>query len=700
MQIVLFHYSYLMKKVLSFILICLFAHFMLNASPVDTLTARIAASHFLSQHGATRSDHSLQMAYQLNDAAQNPCVYVFNSEGGGFVVMAADNSVLPVLGYSTTGHFDTDDIPSNVAAWLDAYRIAVSDIAAGASTRAYPTMEAAWQQLLADIPTAPSREVVVGPLLTTTWNQSPYYNQLCPGTGNNRAITGCVATAMGQIMRYWQWPAQGHGHHTYVANYAAYGYADYGTQYANFGEATYNYNLMPNYLNSNSSNNQVGEVAKLLYHCGVSVNMMYSPSASGANSENVPGAMHNYFGYTSSTFQYKSGETSWVNALKAQLNADRPVYYSGSGDDGGHAFVCDGYDEDNYFHFNWGWSGSHNGYFAVSNLNPGSYVFNSYQGAIFNLEPDLCYPYPEISISGNTVMADANSSVTLTAPEGVSYQWSDNSTTQSITVSPAVPKYYTVTVTDTAGCHNTASTWVTFADGCEITFHLHDSYGDSWQGNAIQVYNQVRKIAEITLDDGSDTTITLPVISGELALKWKLGNYPEECSFEIGGHCLEYNYPEAPQNSGVFLVTQLFCGDIVTEFSVETEENSYTWNNEIYFTSGDYTQTFTSQFGCDSTAILHLSVQSNGIAEHHANPLIALYPNPTNDKFNVHYPTNGVLLDNIEIQLFDAFGKSLLRVPITGETTEINLSGFASGVYLVKCMNNDCVLTVGKVVKR
>ena len=689
-----------MKRIIFFALSFIFATFMLNASPVDTLTARQAAANFLSQHGQTRSANALQLAYQLSDAQQTPCVYIFNSEGGGFVVTAADNSVLPVLGYSTTGHFDTQNIPSNVAAWLDSYRDAVSDIAAGASTRAYPTMEEAWQQLLANEPAAPSREVVVGPLLTTTWNQSPYYNQLCPGTGNNKAITGCVATAMGQIMRYWQWPAQGHGSHTYVANYGDYGYADYGSLYANFGEATYNYNLMPDYLNSSSSSNQIGEVAKLLYHCGVSVNMMYSPSASGANSENVPSAMHNYFGYTSSTFQYKSGETSWVNALKTQLNADRPVYYSGSGDDGGHAFVCDGYDEDNYFHFNWGWSGSHNGYFAVSNLNPGSYVFNTYQGAIFNLEPDLCYPYPEISISGNTVMADANSSVTLTAPEGVSYQWSNNSTDQSITVSPAVPKYYTVTVTDTAGCRNTASTWVTFADGCEITFHLHDSYGDSWQGNTIQVFNRVTKIAEITLDDGSDATITLPVISGELALSWKLGNYPEECSFEVNGHCFEYICTDAPQSTGVFFVTQLFCGDIVTEFSVETEDGQYTWNDITYYESGDYQQTFTTPLGCDSTAILHLTLHTNGIA----NPLfttpITLYPNPTNNKFTVQYPTNGISLDNAEIQLFDAFGKLLLRVPVTGETTEIDLSDFASSIYLVKWMTDGNVMAVGKVVKR
>lgn len=693
-----------MKKILSLSLFFVFSIFMINAHPVDTLTARQAAANFLAQHGQMRSVGSMQLAYQLDDVQQTPCVYVFNSEGGGFVVMAADNSVLPVLGYSTEGHFDAEDIPSNMAAWLATYRDAVSDIAAGANERAYPTMEGAWQQLLDAEPVATSREVVVGPLLSTTWSQSPYYNNLCPGTGSNKAVTGCVATAMGQIMRYWQWPLQGHGHHSYVANYAQYGYADYGTQYADFGSATYNYNAMPNALTSNSSSIQVGQIAQLLYHCGVSVNMMYGPNASGANSENVPAAMQNYFGYKSSTFQYKNGESAWVNGLKAQLNADRPVYYSGSGDDGGHAFVCDGYDEDNYFHFNWGWQGSYNGYFAVSNLNPGSYEFNTYQGAIFNLEPDPCYPYPDIAITGNTVMADANSSVTLTAPEGVSYQWSNNSTTQSITVSPSTPKFYTVTVTDTNGCRNTASTWVTYADGCEITFHMHDSYGDSWQGNAIQVFNRVQKIAEITLSDGSDTTITLPVISGELALKWKLGNYPEECSFEMSGNCLEYSFPTVPQSSGVFLITQLYCGDIHTEFTVETEENQYTWNNETYYSSGNYTQTFTSQFGCDSTVTLHLTLHSNGIAENGMTSL-TLYPNPTTGMVNVQCTMNNEQLGNAEIQVLDMYGRLLDVVGISDargaslQTMEIDLSNYANGLYVLKAIHDGKVVSMGKVVK-
>lgn len=694
-----------MKKILSLFLFFFIGTFLLNASPVDTLTARQAAANFLSQHGQMRSVGSMQLAYHLDDAQQTPCVYIFNSEGGGFVVMAANNSVLPILGYSTDGHFDAENIPSNMAAWLATYRDAVSDIAAGANERAYPTMEGAWQQLLDAEPVAASREVVVGPLLSTTWSQSPYYNNLCPGTGSNKAVTGCVATAMGQIMRYWQWPTQGHGHHSYVANYAQYGYADYGSQYADFGSATYNYNAMPNALTSSSSSTQVGQIAQLLYHCGVSVNMMYGPNASGANSENVPAAMQNYFGYKSSTFQYKNGESAWVNGLKAQLNADRPVYYSGSGDDGGHAFVCDGYDEDNYFHFNWGWQGSYNGYFAVSNLNPGSYEFNTYQGAIFNLEPDPCYPYPDIAITGNTVMADANSSVILTAPEGVSYQWSNNSTEQSITVSPSVPKFYTVTVTDTNGCRNTASTWVTYADGCEITFHMHDSYGDSWQGNAIQVFNRVQKIAEITLSDGSDTTITLPVISGELALKWKLGNFPEECSFELSGNCLEYSFPTVPQSSGVFLITQLYCGDIHTEFTVETEEDHYTWNNETYYSSGDYNQSFTSQFGCDSTVTLHLTLQTTGIAENGISNL-SLYPNPTTGMVNVQCAMNNEQWENAEIQVLDVYGRLLDVVGISDargaspQTAAIDLSNYATGIYFVKLVKDGRVTAVKKVLKQ
>lgn len=680
------------KNIFTFVSLFVMGMATLMAAPVDTALVRQAAGNFLTQRDGVRQAAPMQLAYQLDGSTQQPCVYVYNRVGGGYVVMAADDQVRPVLGYSLDGAFDAATAPANLLAWLESYRTAVEDLSAG--TRAYPSMAAAWQALLEGTAPAGSRDVVVEPLLVTTWNQSPYYNRLCPGSGSNKAITGCVATAMGQIMRYWQWPAQGNGQHSYVANYSDYGYGDYGTLEVDYSAATYDYTLMPALLNSSTPIDQVNEVAKLLYHCGVSVNMMYSPSASGANSENVPNAMRRYFGYGPSTFNYKgSNETAWINALKGELNAERPVYYSGSGDDGGHAFVCDGYDEDNFFHFNWGWQGSHNGYFAVSDLNPGSYVFNTYQGGIFGLEPDPCYPYPEIAISGNTVMADENSSVTLTAPAGASYAWSTGEHTQSITVAPSVPKYYTVTVTDEGGCANTASTWVTFADGCEITFHLHDSYGDGWQGCHIKVFNRVVKIAEVTLEEGADIDITLPVVSGELALKWHNGNYPEETSFEVSGHCLELAYPEAPQTS-VFLITELYCGDIVTEFDATADGSGYEWNGNTYTESGDYTQVFTNQAGCDSTVTMHLTITA-GVNDNTAGD-VRISPNPTSGTSLLTVPAATA---PTEARCYDAYGKLLFIQKIEEETTAIDLSAMSAGVYFLRLYRDGALLVTKKVVK-
>lgn len=680
-----------MRKSLFFSLFLTFICIDIFASPVDTTTAKLAATHFLAQHSdASRAAAPLQLSYQLDNAAQQACVYVFNRAGGGFVITSADDHVLPVLGFSVDGEFRTENMPENIAYWLQTYCDAVTDLSAG--DRAYPSMAAAWQELLNNELPHPTREAVVFPMLATTWGQSPYYNALCPISSQGQAITGCVATAMGQIMRYWQHPSQGHGHHSYVDNLAEWGYEDYGTLYVDFGAATYDFSLMPEMLYFSSSQAQINEVAKLLYHCGVSVNMMYGTDGSGANSADVPNAMHKYFGYTSSTFYYKgSNENGWINLLKDELDAGRPVYYSGSGDDGGHAFVCDGYNDENYFHFNWGWQGAANGYFAVANLNPSSYEFNELQGAIFGLEPDSCYPYPEIQISGNTVMADANSSVTLIAPAGESYAWTGGGTTQSITVSPTVPKFYTVTVTDSEGCRNTASTWVTFADGCEINCHLHDSYGDGWQGNALQVFNRVTKIAEITLEEGGDTTITLPVIDGELALRWKLGDYPEECSYSVSGHCFEYTQ-NVITSSGIQLVTQLYCGDIATEFDITTEEPSYTWNDVTYTESGDYTQTFSNHAGCDSTVTLHLNLPA-GISDYGDADRLRVYPNPTTGVLNAEcdWP-------NCELRVFDVYGKLLFINKLDKSENRVDLSDCANGIYFLHVFADGTRVATRKVV--
>jgi len=188
-----------------------------------------------------------------------------------------------------------------------------------------------------------------GPLLETLWNQEPYYNDLCP---QNTPI-GCVATAMSQIMRYHQWPQNGIGWHKYE-------HTAYGTQYAHFEETTYSWSSMPIQLTSNSTNDEILAVATLCYHAGVSVDMNYDPEGSGAFSRDVLYALTNYFNYDPTTIQIhtfdSTNQTNWINMIKAEIDAGRPVYYAGSSDaSGGHAWVCDGYNDGNELHINWGW---------------------------------------------------------------------------------------------------------------------------------------------------------------------------------------------------------------------------------------------------------------------------------------------------------------------------------------------------------
>ncbi|MCX7697450.1 MAG: C10 family peptidase, partial [Bacteroidales bacterium] len=187
---------------------------------------------------------------------------------------------------------------------------------------------------------------------------------------------GCVATMMGMIMYYYRYPTQPTGFHSYQS--------PYGTLSINFNQHQYKYEEMPYKLQGENL-----MVAKLLFHCGVSVNMNYSPHGSGAYMDDVVEAMKTYFGYHSSIYlDYKDyySDNGWINKLKTELNAFRPIPYAGFDTTSGHAFVCDGYDEMNLFHFNWGWSGYFNGYYAINNLNPAS-NFSLGQQAIFN-----CYP--------------------------------------------------------------------------------------------------------------------------------------------------------------------------------------------------------------------------------------------------------------------------------------------------------------------
>ncbi len=376
-----------MKKITTLFAMMICAVVMM-ANPVEPEQASTVALHFMMRQmpTVTRSTECT-LAYTWSNDRSTTLFYVYNV-GGGFVIVAADDAVTPVLGYSTTGSFNPQNIPANCAAWLQGYADQIA-IVKEHHLSAPAKVSTEWTELVEGRePVRSGNTRAVAPLLTTTWNQWPYYNILCPEDPEvdeyfgGRVPTGCVATAMAQVINYHQWPAQGFGTHRYE-------YDDtYGIQEADFGSTTYRYDLMPEYLDEYSTPEQVNAVATLMRHCGVAANMIYGPEGSGAHYADARIALINHFGYDATiavrdqrthgiiintfnnTLYYSDDE--WRAMLKEELDAHNPILYDGSPSDlvgDGHAFVCDGYDANDYFHFNWGW-GYGGEYYAVGNLIP------------------------------------------------------------------------------------------------------------------------------------------------------------------------------------------------------------------------------------------------------------------------------------------------------------------------------------------
>ena len=369
----------------AFPLVMLLLAFMATAkaNPVDEARARQAATTFLNNNWAR--------TYGLTDvssAAGFDNLYVFTTESS-FVIMAADDRVQPVLGYSLTGQFVTENMPDNVRNWLQGYNDKVQ-AAIDQNLRALPLTTQQWNALTEGDPNFGRATTVVEPLVQTYWNQGNPYNLLCP----NSSVTGCVATAMAQVMKYWDYPSTGMGWHSYI-------HPNYGELRADFYSTTYDWTNMISSYSGSSTQAQREAVATLMYHCGVAVDMDYSPSGSGAYTSDVAVALRSYFNY-SSDLQCLSrssyDDATWIAMLKADLDLNRPIQYSGSGSGGGHSFVCDGYDNNDYFHFNWGWGSYCDGYYSIDNMNPGpggigsgaNGIYNDGQQAIFGIRPSEC----------------------------------------------------------------------------------------------------------------------------------------------------------------------------------------------------------------------------------------------------------------------------------------------------------------------
>lgn len=344
-----------------------------------------------------------QLSYVTN-YTQNPAqaaVYVFSApDDKGYIVSPADDRFPALLGYSDTGSINADNIPPQMQWWLSEYAREMDYAIRNGLVQNQPEN----MQMPGMVPAntmAKAQRTPIEPLLETKYNQSEPYNNQCPvinyenGSEWGRAVTGCVATAMAQMMRYWKYPAAGQGSHSYTCNPSG---GQSFVESMDFSTVTFDWdNMLPVYTYGNYTDTQADAVALLMHACGVSVDMGYTPNESGASSQAVPVALERYFKYDSS-IAYASrtlfSNAEWEQLVYNELAASRPVQVSGSGSQGGHAFVCDGYQGDHYFHFNWGWGGTSDGYFMFCALNPGTLGigggaggFNYNQGVIYNVFP-------------------------------------------------------------------------------------------------------------------------------------------------------------------------------------------------------------------------------------------------------------------------------------------------------------------------
>lgn len=318
----------------------------LRKSIILTSSLKFAYGSY-KQNIATRSDN-------------NAYYYIFNAgNGNGFVVVSGDDRANDVLGYSSSGDFSMDSIPSNFRSWLNIYQNELQLLMDNSTTSA-STSES----------TSVSSSTSVLPLLgQTKWNQGAPYNSLCPKNGGNSTYTGCVATAIAQIMRYYQYPVNGIGTKTYTSETIN------KTLTVNFSATTYDWSNMVDKYTGSETDIQKNAVGTLMYHCGVAANMDYGTSSSAAYDEDAAIGLINHLGYDPNLrtiYRDYYSVDEWETILKNELNNGRPVLYGGGNNSGGHAFVCDGYDVNDLYHFNWGWNGYCDGYYALTSLKPNS----------------------------------------------------------------------------------------------------------------------------------------------------------------------------------------------------------------------------------------------------------------------------------------------------------------------------------------
>jgi len=362
------------------VLLCLMTICPMWAAVITASQAQQVAQRFMSSHAKPAARLKLvQQAQTIKSSSMTP-YYVFNVDrvDGGYVIVAGDDRVPPVLGYSDTGTFDTQDLPMAMQDWLDGFAAQIASLDDGAKVAAHIGAVAP-----------------IEPMVSAVWSQGAPYNMMLPvlSSGSNASV-GCVATAMAQVMHYWKWPKRPY------MTIPAYVSETLKFDMPALPPVDFNWDVMQvTHLTDDLNSASAQAVAQLSLYCAQAVKMDYQNSSSSASAMDIPMSMFMYFDYSAAAkyIQRRFYTTQqWEQLVLDELLAKRPVIYRGRKVSGGHAFICDGYDGNGMFHFNWGWNGKSNGYFLLSVLNPdlqgtgsasGTYGYVLDQAIVSGLEP-------------------------------------------------------------------------------------------------------------------------------------------------------------------------------------------------------------------------------------------------------------------------------------------------------------------------
>lgn len=555
-----------------------------QAKPVDVAKAQRLGLNFV-QHKAmfAKNDvQSLDLAYTFRTDSGMAGAYAFNFDGG-FVIVAANDLSSPILGYSDQGNFDYETAPDGLLFMMGEHMRGIETLVAQ-KRAASSAVVMRWQNLEEYGVMHPEKGApVVDFLVKQRWNQDAPYNTYAPGG----CPTGCVATAMAQIMKYWEWPTQGTGEHSYNA-------AGYGQQYVNFGETTYDWANMTDAYNASSTPEQKEAVAVLMYHCGVSVNMMYEPDGSGAYSADVPEAISTYFSYSDHATHITKGGNydEWIALLKSDIDQRIPLYYSGQSSQGGHAFVCDGYDVDDLFHFNWGWGGASNGYFLIDGEH---FDYSGSQAIIYDFVPDYIYNTmpqaptnlsvsidSDVSLSGhltwtNPTLTQSGEPLTsiekvIVTRKGFIVAELDNATPgQTMTYDDVVPFFdqydYAVMAVGNGSYGRAEHTKAIFGPYCEWTVLMTSSDFHGWDGGGITVQNAAGSYIDfLTTTQATASMQRFQMPLGNSNLYWTVPNSNiSNLSFKVkdASNQVVYEYagPSSGLEAGILRTLNNGCGN-------------------------------------------------------------------------------------------------------------------------------------------